>query len=530
MGSNINFEDWIADAPDEVTEWNNLSVNGNIPAYVHGTWIRNGGGTWTSGNNSNNDEKNDDAESYSHVFDGFAKISAYRVCNGRVEHQARFLRGNWYRKFVEDGNKLPPSLGTGPILDASGTPKTGPLRLAKALVNVATAFDNTPVNIWDYDPNGTTRTRGTIAALTDAPPRVRIDSDTMETVSSSLLNPLARGVRGYELLTTAHPLYALDGDHTYNVAVELGLPHARVNLIKETPGGDRTVIGSFPVEDGVPYFHSFGLSRNYAVVAVQPLRFDAGNLSGLMEEGVFRSMKHASETRVVVLALDTGECVLDQRIPDPLYFYHAISTAELEGDDGVPVLSLRLCAYETPDQITGDDQFLRLERNRLHPGGRFCDIVCDLREQTVALEWDESIAQGFELPVTRYSRSHGGSHRSPPIDAHPRYVYSFGAYALGATDFDAWGLFKFDTEQKSIAAFYRTESVYLSEPVFVADPEGSAEDDGVLLCQAYFGRERETKLLVLDARTMDALAEAGTGTRVPMDFHGAWIPSKSGDS
>jgi carotenoid cleavage dioxygenase-like enzyme len=67
--------------------------------------------------------------------------------------------------------------------------------------------------------------------------------------------------------------------------------------------------------------------------------------------------------------------------------------------------------------------------------------------------------------------------------------------------------------------------VYLSEPIFVPNPDGQGEDDGVLLSHAYFGKEGETRLLVFDARDMSVLATVSTGMRAPLDFHGAWIPN-----
>ena len=54
------------------------------------------------------------------------------------------------------------------------------------------------------------------------------------------------------------------------------------------------------------------------------------------------------------------------------------------------------------------------------------------------------------------------------------------------------------------------------------------EDDGVLLSQVYDGVRRETFLLVLDARTMEELARCYTGVRIPVAFHGQFIPYKMG--
>jgi len=494
---------------------------------------------------------------FSHIFDGLAKIHSYRITQSdsddptSVEYQARFLEGMWYKSYKENKNSLPFGLGTGPLLDMNTKEvKTGPLRMAQALWNTFVKFDNTPVNIWDFQPNRK-ETNKPVAALTDAPPRTQIDLSNMDTLSSSTMNKFAKGAKGYELLITTHPQYsqgepsAPDVVDSFNVAVAIGLDGPVINLIQESAHLDgrseRKVVTSIPSEDGVPLFHSFGISKNYVVIVAQPLRVDQLNIANMVELGFLRGMEHVDHTRIIVVDLNSGDIVLDQSVDEKVYFYHSISQAELVSDDKGTIVSLRLCAYKEPDQITGEHQFMRLEqaykglewRSKIHKGGKFCDIHCDLKRQKVSVEWNEEIQQGFELPVTRYSRSYHGNDMCPDTASssneqpHPRYVYSFGPYALGSPDYDNWGLFKFDLEQNKIAAYFQQESVYISEPAFVANPEGTEEDDGVLLTHAYFGEEQETKFLVFDAKTMDILATAPTGFRSPMDFHGAWIPSQS---
>lgn len=535
--ANVNFDDWLADAPGEIAEWKGCPVEGTIPSYVQGTLIRNGGGIWSS----------DGEETFSHIFDGFAKIHAYRIHSSTVEHQARFLKGKWYNEFMKEGKQhLPAGIGTGPVLDANKQPKTGAWRLLQAGLNSATIFDNTPVNIWDFTPKTKDPSKKRVTAITDAPPRTTIDFDTMDTITTSSINPFASGSEGYELLITAHPLYSqqtksssASSVDSYNVAVELGLNGPQINLVKETSEGERSVISSFASDDGkIPYTHSFGLSKNYATILLQPLRLDVS--PKLIELGFLRSMEHVDHTRVVVVELATGEVVLDKSIDEKVYFYHSISQAEtvLDGQGtGDTLVSLRLCAYDTPDQLTGEHQFMRLEqcrdgrewRNKLHKGGKFCDVVCNLGDQSIRVEWNREIEQGFELPITRYSRTYDGelppSANSRDEQSHPRYVYSFGAYALDSPDYDNWGLFKFDLQENRVESYYQHDSVYLSEPLFVANPDGLSEDDGVLLSQAYFGHEQVTKLLVIDATSMKALAEISTGSRAPLDFHGAWMSS-----
>jgi hypothetical protein len=199
---NVNFVDWISDAPNEIRTWKSLEVDSeqNIPSYVQGTLIRNGCGIWTTKD-----------EMFSHIFDGLAKIHSYRITqsdsedeNGAsVEYQARFLEGMWYKTYKENTKSLPFGVGTGPVLDMhSKKPKAGPLRIAQGLWNTVTKFDNTPVNIWDYQPNRP-EVNKPITAMTDAPPRTEVDLSSMDTLSSSTINKFAKGAKGYEMLCTS---------------------------------------------------------------------------------------------------------------------------------------------------------------------------------------------------------------------------------------------------------------------------------------------------------------------------------------
>lgn len=201
---NVNFVDWISDAPEEVRSWKSLQVDPSSrqrdPPYVQGTLIRNGGGLWSTEN-----------DMFSHIFDGLAKIHSYRISQSKegadsgstnVEYQARFLEGMWYKSYKATAS-LPFGIGTGPVLDKdSQETKQGPLRTAQALWNTVAKFDNTPVNIFDFQPNRK-ETNKPIMALTDAPPRTQVDLSTMNTISSSTMNKFAKGAKGYELLCTS---------------------------------------------------------------------------------------------------------------------------------------------------------------------------------------------------------------------------------------------------------------------------------------------------------------------------------------
>jgi len=68
-----------------------------------------------------------------------------------------------------------------------------------------------------------------------------------------------------------------------------------------------------------------------------------------------------------------------------------------------------------------------------------------------------------------------------------------------------------------------TKGCYPSEVVFVPNPSGQNEDDGVLLSCVYDSRRDESFILVINASTMKEIARAYTGFRISPQFHGKWF-------
>ena len=70
------------------------------------------------------------------------------------------------------------------------------------------------------------------------------------------------------------------------------------------------------------------------------------------------------------------------------------------------------------------------------------------------------------------------------------------------------------------SSVWSEDGCFPGEPVFVARPDGSAEDDGVLLSVTLDGRSGRSFLLVLDAATLRELARAEVPHHIPFGFHG----------
>ena len=83
-------------------------------------------------------------------------------------------------------------------------------------------------------------------------------------------------------------------------------------------------------------------------------------------------------------------------------------------------------------------------------------------------------------------------------------------------------LVKLDLE-RGTASSWREEGCFPGEPVFVAAPETSSEDDGVILSVVLDTRRAASFLMILDASTFGELARAELPHHIPFGFHGHYF-------
>jgi carotenoid cleavage dioxygenase-like enzyme len=83
------------------------------------------------------------------------------------------------------------------------------------------------------------------------------------------------------------------------------------------------------------------------------------------------------------------------------------------------------------------------------------------------------------------------------------------------------GVVAVDLEQGEVRR-HRRDGLVFGEPVFVGRPGAAVEGDGVLLTVGTSAVEARTELHVLDARTLELVAEAAIPAATPLGFHGAF--------
>ncbi|MEM8498981.1 MAG: carotenoid oxygenase family protein [Pseudomonadota bacterium] len=106
-----------------------------------------------------------------------------------------------------------------------------------------------------------------------------------------------------------------------------------------------------------------------------------------------------------------------------------------------------------------------------------------------------------------------------------KHRYGFLAGLAGLVPY-AERYIKYDFDSMSSVVAELGEGREGSEAVFVKNPAGTSEDDGWLLAYVYDNARQASEVIILDAASMhsEPLARIMLPARVPMGFHGSWVP------
>ncbi|MFC4357652.1 carotenoid oxygenase family protein [Halobium salinum] len=479
-----------------------LPVEGSLPGWLRGTFVRNGPGTFAVGDRE-----------LAHWFDGFAMLRAYRVDgadgdNDRVEFSNRFLRSEAYRYAREHGE-----LG---YREFASDPPTSALDRLRRLRDPGFT-DNATV---DVDHLG-----GEFVATTESPRAVAFDLDSLRT----------RRTVGYPddlgATDTVHPHFDFETGAHLGFATDFGRDPGYV-YYRISPGErEREPLGRVSM-DPPGYVHSFSLTERYAVFTVPPFVVDSP-LAFLRDRPVIENFRWRPElgTRVVVLDRETGAERARYRTA-PFFVFHAANAFERPVASGSGELVVDLVAFPDADVVSDfyldnlrvDDPSLptgELRRLRL-------PFDPEYGERTSGTVVTETHHRGpVAFPTINYERCNGRPYR---------YVWAAGNRERPPESLPN-RLVKVDL-RSGTTRVWQERGTFPSEAVFVpapddagdsddaasdaaaADDAAPAEDDGVLLASVLDADAERTFLLVLDAATMTELARATVPTAMPLGFHG----------
>ncbi|XP_067348019.1 carotenoid-cleaving dioxygenase, mitochondrial isoform X2 [Channa argus] len=504
-------------------------VQGIIPTWINGNFLRNGPGKFEFGNTH-----------YNHWFDGMALLHNFKIEKGQVTYMSRFLRSDAYKKNSERDRIVMSEFGT---LNMPDPCKSFFQRFLSRFEKMEVT-DNASVSF--------VKCKGDYYVSTETNFMHKVNPENLETLEKVDWSKFI-AVNG----ATAHPHYEPDGT-TYNMGNSYGNKGALYNIIKVPPEktdpkdtlqGAVILCSIVPANKSHPsYYHSFAMSENYVVFIEQPIKMDllkivTCKLRGkALCEGIYWDPKQ--ETVFHLADKRTGEVSSVKYHTKAFSTFHQINAFEEDGflmldmccaDDGQAIKNFLIQnlrksgdaldeMYNTLCRVFPRRFVLPINVTSETPTGQNLNTRSSSKATCVKMSKFKVFCQhedlhgdnlyeygGLEFPQINYSKCNTQPYR---------YFYGCGFRHLVGDS-----VLKMDLKDKTLKVWYQ-KGFYPSEPVFVPSPDAVEEDDGVILTVVLTpSQDKGTFLLVLDAKTLEEVGRANVPVNMPYGFHGIFNPS-----
>ncbi|NEQ30746.1 MAG: Apocarotenoid-15,15'-oxygenase [Leptolyngbya sp. SIO4C5] len=481
----FEMDDWRSgyrSQPQEFDYWIE-EIEGQIPPELEGTYFRNGPGLL-------------DIHGYDirHPFDGDGMINAIAISKGRAHYCNRFVRTQGY---VEE-QKAEKPLYRGVF----GTQKPGGW-LANAfdlrLKNIA----NTNVIHWG----------GKLLALWEAAEPHRLDPRTLETLGIDYLD----GVLQEGSAFAAHPKVDPSCDRAggepclVNFAVKPGLS-TTITLYEFNPLGQLINQHSHSVS-GFAFLHDFAITPHYAIFFQNPVSFNPlPYLFGFKGAAECIQFDATAPTKVILIPRSgQGEVKIIET--DPCFVFHHANAFEQDGKVYVD----SICYTDFPT-VEEDSSYKQVDFSAV-PEGQLWRFALDLEAETATSE--SLIQRCCEFP----------SLHSDQVGQPYRFVY-LGAADAPSGNAPLQAVLKRDLVTGEEQIWSAAPRGFTGEPLFIARPGGTAEDDGWVLILLYDAERRCSELAILSAQAIDQgpIARLKLNHHVPYGLHGSFTYQYFGPS
>ncbi|KAF2104591.1 carotenoid oxygenase [Rhizodiscina lignyota] len=518
-----------------------LSVTGNIPTYAAGTLYRTGPGGYKLKTNNGTEL------AMSHWFDGFSKVHRFKLqpnddsSNTRVFYNSRSIcddhlenmrKSNDFAGF-SFGNKRDPCESFFKKAQSSFKAALDDRTSTRSSANIGvTVSINMPGNPTGLKSSTVDKSKAiqTLHTKTDSVIMEALDPETLEPLGIAKQTSLHPDLKGP--LSAAHAKSDPVTGDIFNFNLNFGMQSEYKVFRVSAATGKTDILATIP--DVPAYLHSMFLTADHVILCVWNSHLAKGGASIMWHRNVLDAISPFDESKPArwhVIDRKNGKGLLATYETPAFYSFHTVNawTEESKTEPGKIDIICDLAAYVNLDvakkfyyeniksTAPGSDAY-RGERGDtsrpLYRRYRLPDVPSEPSKgaKLGTIEFTSQMAQGMELPVLN------GKYITKP------HRYTYGIVDRGLSTFMD-GLVKFDSETKS-HIYWEEQGATPGEPIFVADPNGTSEDDGVILSVVLDGNSGKSYLVCLDAKTMTEVGKAQVEGVVGFGFHGAHVTER----
>ncbi|XP_070533680.1 beta,beta-carotene 15,15'-dioxygenase-like [Ptychodera flava] len=493
-----------------------LKTKGSIPKWLNGYFLHQSCGSF--GNNSS-----DPGSKILHIFDCIGSVTSFDFNKGRVDYSHRFYRTRPFKiwdYYERDMDKSKVAWMTAySEIDQDQYKKWSPLQDYPVL--------NPNVAFWKIGDK--------VAAVTDNPSGYWFDLHTLESkgifpfkdvnfgFSHSMVpvnNPAHEHVDedGVTLYSSVSMYDISDFDNVNVIRVIYKIVNeTRVRIASFQEAGPFNLNhcyfdSTYPLmTTRGSYLHSFCMTENHFVLPMSTFLYDKCSLFRVNDRDgpevpLYSTIMKYSEdvpTRFVVVSRRTNEVVGEFTTEDGLFITHQLNSYEENGIMYLDMLTYRGDIYEHMhlDKLLTTPNFVtRVER-----------FLVDMSDWTLLDRIDL-------LPNSKYSLVEFPTMNYEVYNTKPyNYTYMVGFDPIPNV------LIKLNVQTNETLYWGPFEGLIPGEPVFVARPDSTAEDDGVIISTVLDTNVKKGMVVVLDAQTFTEIGRAVSPELMPFGQHSKFI-------
>ncbi len=458
-----------------------LKSAGTIPTWLSGTLIRNGPISVTVNGQTNE-----------HWFDGLAMLHAFSFHHGQARYTNKFLRTDAYNTVFEKGSLNYIGFAADPCRSL----------FTRFFTFFAPQFDeklhNANVNI--------AKIADTYVALTEIPLPICFDPQTLETLGVlDYHDQLSHG----KCWESAHPHYDRTRKETLNYLIQYGRVSKYILYRLKDGSSKREILSQIPIEEP-SYMHSFAMTEHYVVFTefpfiVKPLDLITKNQAFIKNF----SWQPERGTQFIVVDRDSGEIVGKYKTKAFFSFHHA-NAFEKDGR-----IYLDIVCYDDPSVINGVTTHFKPNTEEVSSTSN--EPLERLERFTLSLQTGDLVSETIFKQSIEFPRI------NERFDGCPyRYVYLADPRESRIENEPSRCLYKVNMETRETHR-WQEAGCCPGEPVFIAAPHATDEDEGVVLAVVLNLRRHTSFLLVLDGKSFKEIGRAQVMHAIPAGLHGQYF-------